>query len=204
MLCKKTYQYDLDGNFIREWESVAAIGRELLINKTNISACCLHKKLTSDGYIWQYADDVQLEEHLVDRRSKTQKKIGACKPVLQFSKDGTFIQEYESLKQAEQQIGIDHLGQYLNDKYNKGNRHTCGGYIFEYKNPEDIEKTNTRKARQVKQYTVNKEFIQEYPSVSAGARGISVPSPNITRACQKHCKTGGFYWAYSDDNWVEQ
>lgn len=89
--CKKTYQYDLEGNFIREWESLAAIERELPINKANASACCRHEKLTSDGYIWQYADDVQLEEHLVDRRSKTQKKIGACKPVLQFSKDGTFI-----------------------------------------------------------------------------------------------------------------
>lgn len=49
-------QYDLDGNFIREWDSIKEASEKT--NSTHISMCCRgHKKYkTSGGYIWKYAE----------------------------------------------------------------------------------------------------------------------------------------------------
>ena len=53
---KKVNQYDINGNFIREWGSTMQIERELKIKHSNISACCLknRKYKTAGGYRWEY------------------------------------------------------------------------------------------------------------------------------------------------------
>ena len=50
---KKVYQYDMQGNLIKEWSSVAEAGRNGY--KANaISACCLGKLKTHQNFIWSY------------------------------------------------------------------------------------------------------------------------------------------------------
>lgn len=53
---KPVYQFDLDGNFIREWESSGLIENELGIARSNITNVCKGKKYnkTAGGYIWRY------------------------------------------------------------------------------------------------------------------------------------------------------
>lgn len=51
---KKVFQYDLEGNFIKEWACVREIQRQLGFSNQNISAACLGKYKQSYGYIWSY------------------------------------------------------------------------------------------------------------------------------------------------------
>lgn len=51
---KPVLQYDLKGNFIKEWESVRDIVRELGFNLECITGCCYKKYKTSHGFIWRY------------------------------------------------------------------------------------------------------------------------------------------------------
>lgn len=51
---KPVLQYDLEGNFIKEWPSVMEIERTLNYANSNISACCLGKRKQAYGYIWKY------------------------------------------------------------------------------------------------------------------------------------------------------
>lgn len=51
---KPVLQYDLEGNFIKEWPSVMEIERTLNYANSNISACCLNKYKQAYGYIWKY------------------------------------------------------------------------------------------------------------------------------------------------------
>lgn len=53
----KVNQYDLHGNFIRNWECIKDIERELGFDNRNISACCRHKRNVAYGYIWRYIED---------------------------------------------------------------------------------------------------------------------------------------------------
>ena len=51
---KKVLQFDLNGNFIKEWECVRDIVRELGFNIESITGCCSKKYKKSNGYIWRY------------------------------------------------------------------------------------------------------------------------------------------------------
>ena len=53
-LSKKVYQYSLDWEFIKDWDSIMDIQRELWIRQNNISACCNGRIKTSSGFIWKY------------------------------------------------------------------------------------------------------------------------------------------------------
>ena len=52
---KKINQYDLEGNFIKQWSSVSEIKEKL--NITNIASSCLGRYKQCNGFIWRYADD---------------------------------------------------------------------------------------------------------------------------------------------------
>ena len=51
-LDKKIYQYDLNNNFIQEWESIKQA--QLALKISNISSCANNKRKTSSGFIWKF------------------------------------------------------------------------------------------------------------------------------------------------------
>lgn len=56
--CKKVIQLDLNGNFIKEWNSIKEMSKTLKINYSHISACCRNEygRKTAGGYKWKYAE----------------------------------------------------------------------------------------------------------------------------------------------------
>ena len=52
---KPILQYDLDGNFIREWGCASDVGREA---RVNIYYCLKGKYKTAYGFIWKYKEDI--------------------------------------------------------------------------------------------------------------------------------------------------
>lgn len=56
---KAVLQYDLEGNFIREWKSAQEVRRELGFNSGSIGNCCrkLPRYYTAYGYIWRYKEE---------------------------------------------------------------------------------------------------------------------------------------------------
>lgn len=51
---KKINQYSLEWEFIREWDSIADVQRNLNINHAHISSVCLWRRRKSGGFIWKY------------------------------------------------------------------------------------------------------------------------------------------------------
>lgn len=51
---KAIVQYDMNGNFIKEWSSLHEVGRECGFNISNISACANGRKASAYGYIWKH------------------------------------------------------------------------------------------------------------------------------------------------------
>lgn len=53
---KKVIQYDLNNNFIKEWESLSGASNKLKLNRGNIGTCCRRNKGTVGGYIWKFKE----------------------------------------------------------------------------------------------------------------------------------------------------
>lgn len=51
---KKIIQYDIKNNFIKEWECIMEVQRQLGINNANICQCCKGNYKTAGGFIWKY------------------------------------------------------------------------------------------------------------------------------------------------------
>ena len=47
-------QYDMSGSFIKEWDSIVTVSKELKIGSNNIITCCSGKSKSSGGFIWKY------------------------------------------------------------------------------------------------------------------------------------------------------
>ena len=51
---KKVYQYDTNGNFIKEYNSIISASKEIKINSNMIIKVCKGKNHTAKGFIWFY------------------------------------------------------------------------------------------------------------------------------------------------------
>lgn len=54
--CKPIKQYDLNGNFIKRWNSMRDIYEVLGIDRHSIRNCCVGNLKTSHNYVWRYDD----------------------------------------------------------------------------------------------------------------------------------------------------
>ena len=53
-MSKRVLQFDLDGDFIREWPSMREVKRNLKIDNSSITRCCKGKQKTAGKYIWKF------------------------------------------------------------------------------------------------------------------------------------------------------
>lgn len=97
---KKVYQYDLNGNFIAEWENLTIAATEGCGTKnkiTGISQCCNGKKKTAYGFQWRYEKFDCLPQ---------QQRTGVPKKIVQKDLEGNIIQIYNSLAEARDALGM--------------------------------------------------------------------------------------------------
>ena len=58
---KKVYQYNLLGNFIKEWDCLSDAQRHINILVTHITACCNDRQKTTGSCIWKRQFNARLK-----------------------------------------------------------------------------------------------------------------------------------------------
>ncbi len=117
------YQYNLDGEFIREWHNARQCSKELKINNGH-----LHTVLKTQGK--KTMSGFRFTREKVDSLPPTTKNAGRKKIVIQYDKQGNMLNEYESAKHASRTLNLFHTGI---TNVCRGVSKTCGGFIFKYK-----------------------------------------------------------------------
>jgi len=113
-------QYDLNGNLIKEWKSAAQVERILGFKAENISACCLRKSKTSNGYVWRFNNDSITED---DFKKLNNRLKPITRKFLQLTLDNKIIKVWDSFKQLINESDFD----------NRPVKKCCDGYINSYK-----------------------------------------------------------------------
>ena len=84
-------QYDLNGNFIKEYPSIREASRQTKINRSSISKNCDNIFSKAGNYIWLFKSDFNSRN--LNNKIENIALDGHCKPVLQYNLNGEFIKE---------------------------------------------------------------------------------------------------------------
>ena len=113
-----------------------------------------------------------------------------------FAKDGTFLQEYISLREAERQTGI-HASSIGHSIKGRGYSKSAGGYLWSYEKLQSHSGYIGQVGKIIQQFTLDDTFIEEFESICSAAKQLNISKSGIIRCCknkQKQC--GGFTFKY--------
>ena len=123
-LSKKIYQYDLEGNFLKEFNSYTEASKESGATMTQLCKCILNKTRYAGKFLWlnenEYKNNVSLE-----------RKNNTMIPCVQLDKKGNFIAFHDSITTA---IRKNTLKCYHIHDCISGKRKTSGGFKWMSKN----------------------------------------------------------------------
>lgn len=113
-------QADKEGILIEEFGSMKEASTKTGVSLSMISATCQGKYRMAGGFVWY---------HKKDFKGQKMRKFGTCKTVHKFSKDGKFLQEFESVNEAAKHMKV-HPGTMADAC--RGKQKTCKGYRWAY------------------------------------------------------------------------
>jgi hypothetical protein len=120
----------------------------------------------------------------------------SMKKVYQYDKNGSFLQEYVSLREAERQTGIfaSSIGGAIKGR---GYSKSAGGYLWSYDKLQTHPGHVGYVGKVVEQYSLDNVLVHEFESICNAAKQLNISKSGIIRCCkgeQKKC--GNFIFKY--------
>lgn len=205
-LSKKVYQYDLDGNFIKEWCNAPAASKETGVNVSDIQANARGKVSKAGNYQWSYEYSPKIHKY---KRNKPMKNKNI---IYQFSSNWEITNIYNTVYDIPvDQRKRDKIIECCNFK-----RLTSQGYFWFYekdlteeninhvKNKYDsiyVNRTNMKIRKPVLQFSTNKKYIKLYNSVYEASEETNIKPGTIQHACKQSLThyAKGYCWYYPED-----
>ena len=157
-------QYDLEGNFIKEWDNITQLRLEIFNFDTNKIRRALNSQNSPYQYLnsfWRY--DYSISEKFI-KDFKEQKIKKENLKIIQYSLKGEFIKEWKCQENIIKELKIYPVGNL------KGKQSHASGYIWKYKSEpitqNDIDKIIQKPNSYVKiyQYSLGGDFIKLWKS----------------------------------------
>lgn len=123
-------QYDLSGKFIKQYNYPTQAENETGIPHNTICRCCLRKSKSAGGFIWRYSDDcedVENEQYMYISNCGKHR----CKKIIQYDKKMNYINQYDSITNAANAIGLKNNGSAISGCC-RGIKKTAYGYVWKY------------------------------------------------------------------------
>ena len=201
-------QLDLDGNFIREFNSAAEAYKITGISNGSIMSVCRndpnHK--TAGGYRWVYKSNYDSGDYKKDLVYK-EKYI---KRVIQFSLSGEIIKIWNSIKEAAEFLNTDdesirRAADMLNPTKSSNNFRWM--YEDDYKKfgndfMKNIKKASTYIVGKVVQLDLDGNYIKTWKSGTEAANILKLDRHGIALACKREVDDNyysGYRWMYESN-----
>ena len=195
ILNKKIYQFDLEGNIIKEWDSITSITKHYNCNKDRI-AMAIKDKRSFDNCYWDTKNSIDISKYRLSSRGY----------VFQYNKDGKLINTFTNASEASLKLDIQRDA-IVNSVFN---RTTCNGYYF-LRADEDIDNLLNEKSTKklinitpVYRYLITGEFNKGYKSISEAIKDNPKSSNgNIIRAIKNNRNCANYKWSYIKSNIIK-
>lgn len=120
-------QYDLDGNYIREWSSLLEACNNFNIDTGTLCCCLKGRQKTCKGYVWKYKNEK--DKNPSTKRNRTNEQINKTKkPINQYDINMNFISSFGSILEASKYLNIS--DSYISSCIKKAK--PCKKYIFKF------------------------------------------------------------------------
>ncbi|MBO6793894.1 MAG: GIY-YIG nuclease family protein [Balneolaceae bacterium] len=207
-------QYDIDGKFIREWDSIKSANIELNVNSNSVSGIprvCLGLSKIAFGFQWHYK-----------KTNKYPRKISPAPSdywVLQYDKLGNFLNEFRSPTIAAEMIGVKNGGSKISECARNDYLITAYGYQWKYKEEDGILKKiqsatelngllkhYAKTAKPVIQYDLEGNFVNTFRTTDEAEEITGISRVTIQKvASGEYYHAGNFQWKYKmSDNYPKK
>lgn len=181
----KVRQYDLSGNFIKEWNSIVDAETELGIN--NIGACCRKVRRKAGKFMWRYASENILK---LDPKEKNCKQSRA---VRQYTLDGKFIKEFDRIQDAVLETGVSKKGI---QECCAHRQRSASGYTWKYVNENYVRPCNRdlKKcgAKRIVLLDLNGNVLNTFVSINDAAKKLGFSAGTVQQWIKKGKTTKNF------------
>jgi hypothetical protein len=183
---KNVYQYDLNGNYIREFEHAEEAFKITGIN--NISDNLRNIKKQAGKFIWSYEKKEKIDPFIKPPPNNTTK-------IVQYDLKGKFIKVWDTIISASDELKINAC--YISGICMKRKCHyQSKGFIFRYykghkRNLPKSDITLKSHKKPIIQYTLKGKKIKEYSSLTQASK-----KTGITQWIIGYGSGGGFIWKY--------
>lgn len=182
---KQIYQYDLEGNFIKEWESIKSITTFFNVNKDRIRMVIDDKRSFEASY---WSEECFLKLDTTEYRPSSRGSIR------QYTRDGIFLKSFRNTAEASKELDIERA-KITNAIYGK---YATSGYLF-LKEGETIESYldgSIKNDPKVYVYNSDGQFIKVFKNISEVKKEYSYNKNNLKRAIKNNNLFKNYYWSY--------
>ena len=198
---KYVYLIDDEGKIVEKYKSVSEAARN-----NSIERHCFSRTQSIDGIITignkMFIVEKKENEYIPKgHKGSRPDLIGkGTKPVSQYTKEGKYVQSFNSTKEAAIFIGNV---KYAPDITNccKGKIKTAYGFMWTYKDAPKPNPFMDKSVRIIKQYSINGEYIATYNSIKEAAIAIGNGKPGSIANNLKGISHSafGYIWKYAND-----
>lgn len=193
------YQYDLSGNFLKEYNNVNDIGRDFGTSGYGVKQCLNGKAKSWRGYMWRYEKFDKIPPYNSHTGDSNGIRINTT--VYQYDLDGNYITKYDNVIRAEESFGIDN-GTAIYGCLRGACKSAHGfqwSYIYYDKMPKYIGLLNSDP---LYQYDLDGNYLCEYNSIGDARKKLGVYIGAVSENSAKKFINGvmfshGFYWSYN-------
>lgn len=132
MKSKIIYQYDLKGNFIKEWKNARVAAKKLNIHFPNISKSLTNKRKSTGDFQWRFFKADKIEEHFIQVFKKE---------VHKYDYEGNYIKSFNSAREAE---GVKYK---LISKCCNGKLNSVYGFRYSFEKTDKLPSLNRKRRR---------------------------------------------------------
>ena len=179
---KTIIQYDLNGNFVKEWKNQKEIFKVLNLQVSN---CVSGKVSNTVGFIWKYKrDNFDIKNHKLDKICVRKTKHDY--PIYQYNKKGEIIKIWTTFENPRDRVNAILCV--------LGKRNTFKNYVWS-KNPLNLEEIESKfkvSSIPLAQYTLEGKFIKKWNSGNEAGRFFKMATAKFSK--NEFTNKKGFLW----------